>query len=106
MDGVWNVIKGGQTVPLKFEVFAGTVELTDTAAVKSFKTQQVVCPSGAGQLFEEVEITTTGGTSLRYDATDGQFIQNWQTPKTSGVCYKATMTTQDGSSLVAYFKTK
>ena len=36
MNGVYNPVKGGSTVPLKFEVFAGPTELTDTAVVKSF----------------------------------------------------------------------
>ncbi len=101
MGGVWNVIKGGQTAPLKFEVFAGDVELTDTAVVKSFTATKVACPDSTGVPEEEVTFT-----SLRYDATGGQFIQNWQTPKTSGVCYRATMTTEDGSSLAAFFRTK
>ena len=38
--------------------------------------------------------------------TAGQFIQNWQTPKTVGVCYAATMTGKDGTQITAYFKTK
>jgi hypothetical protein len=106
MGGIYNVVKGGQTVPLKFEVFAGMTELTDIAVVKSFTTSRIVCPDGSGVTEDELLVTTTGATSLRYDTTDGQFIQNWKTPKTSGVCYRATMTTQDESSLVAFFKTK
>ena len=51
-------------------------------------------------------MVTTGGTSLRYDGTAGQFIQNWQTPKTAGSCYIVTMTTDDGSSISANFKLK
>ena len=53
---------------------------------------------------DTVEITTTGATELRY--TGGQFIQNWQTPKGADMCYRTTMTAQDGSLLTAYFKTK
>src|SRR5215211_3349981 len=33
MGGVHNTIKGGSTVPIKFELFAGSTELTDTANV-------------------------------------------------------------------------
>jgi hypothetical protein len=55
---------------------------------------------------DDIESTTTGGTSLRYDATAGQFVQNWQTTGKAGTCYRVTMTTLDGSSLVAYFKLK
>ena len=101
--GVWNTVKGGSTVPLKFEAFAGS-ELTSTSAVKSFTQKQVTCSSGAGS--DDIEITTTGGTALRYDATAGQFIQNWATPKRPGTCWTVTMTTQDGSPLSANFLLK
>jgi hypothetical protein len=101
---VLNSIKGGQTVPLKFEVFVGGVERTDVAAVKSFVQAQVTCPTTP--YLDDVEIVSTGATVLRYDGPAGQYIQNWQTPKSVGSCYRVTMTTQDNSSLVAYFKTK
>jgi hypothetical protein len=103
-DDVLNTVKGGSTVPLKFEIFTGSTELVSTSNVMSFMTKQVVCETGAVE--ETLEITSTGGTSLRYDSVAGQFIQNWQTPKRPGACYEVTMTTQDGSSLVAFFKLK
>jgi hypothetical protein len=104
MNGVLNVVKGGSTVPLKFEVFAAT-ELTDPAfVVESFVQIKVNCDTSA--TINEIEVTSTGGTSLRYDATAGQFVQNWQTPKTAGACYVVKMTTKDGSSLSANFKLK
>jgi hypothetical protein len=103
MGGVWNTVKGGSTVPLKFEVFAAN-ELTDIGVVNSFMQQKVQCTGGA--LEDAIEVVSTGGTSLRYDSTAGQFIQNWQTPKLPGACYMVTMTTDDGSSLVANFKLK
>lgn len=106
MGGVYNTVKGGSTVPFKFEVFAGSTELTSTSVIKSFTTTPTACPSGPSVNEDEIEIITTGGTSLRYDTVAGQFIQNWQTPKSPGACYKVTMTTQDGSSLVAFFKLK
>jgi hypothetical protein len=55
---------------------------------------------------DEVEITNTGGTTLRYDTTAGQFIQNWQTPRQVGACYRVTVYTLDGSSISALFKLK
>jgi hypothetical protein len=106
MGGVLNTIKGGQTVPLKFEVFAGATELTSTSYVKSFKQESMSCTAFTGFVADDVEITSTGGTTLRYDSTDGQFIQNWQTPKQAGTCWAVTMATLDGSSLTAYFKLK
>ncbi|WP_442576371.1 PxKF domain-containing protein [Microbacterium sp. F51-2R] len=102
-NGVWNTVKGGATVPLKFELFAGGTELTSTSAVASFTYGAVTCGS-ANDPTDEIEVTTTGGTSLRYDATAGQFIQNWQTPKSAGVCYKVKMTARDGSIISALFK--
>jgi hypothetical protein len=101
---LYNTVKGGSTVPLKFEVFAGSTELTNTTVVKGFSVQKLTCVAGTEE--DAVDFTTTGGTSLRYDTVDGKFVQNWQTPKAAGVCYRVTMTTQDESSLVAYFKTK
>ena len=102
MGGVWNAVKGGSTVPLKFEVFTGTTELTSTTAVKSFTTRAVACP-GATATVDEIETILTGGTSLRYDTTGGQFIQNWQTPRKPGTCAVATTTMQDGSTITANF---
>jgi hypothetical protein len=104
MGGVFNVVKGGSTVPMKFEVFAGPLELTDVAFVDSFAALQISCDTSAS--IDDIELTTTGGTSLRYDFDDGQFINNWQTPKKPGTCYQVTLTTIDGSTLEALFKLK
>ena len=101
---VWNTIKGGSTVPLKFNLFAGAEKKTSVGDVKGFAVGELACVVSAVE--SAVEFTTTGGTQLRYDATAGQFIQNWQTPKTNGKCYMVRMTAQDGSTIDAYFKTK
>lgn len=71
--------------------------------MQGFSATPVVCASGGS---DDIEVTATGGTSLRYDSIGGQFIYNWQTAKKPGSCYKITMTTQDGSSLSAYFRLK
>jgi hypothetical protein len=47
-----------------------------------------------------VEFTTIGPSQLRY--VDGQFQQNWKTPKAKG-CYQVTVTTE-GDSLSADFR--
>ena len=103
MGGVVNTVKGGSTVPLKFELFAGATEKTTVDSVKSFTTTKVNCVSGSTA--DEIEIVSTGGTSLRYDATVGQFIQNWKTPTGTG-CYSVKMTAADGSTITAAFKTR
>ena len=101
---VWNTVRGGSTVPLKFEVFAGTTELTATSIINQpLRATSVSC---VGNTVDEIELTATGGTSLRYDTTGGQFIYNWQTPRQVGACYKVTVITADGSSIFAYFRLK
>jgi len=104
MNGVYNLVKNGSTVPLKFEVFAGSTELTDVTDIKSLTYAQTSCNANA--ITDEIETLATGSTSLRYDVASGQFIYNWKTPKTAGLCYRMTLTTLDSSTLVAYFKLK
>jgi hypothetical protein len=105
MGGLTNTVKGGATVPLKFEVFDGATELTSTGAdvIESFRVTTISCTAAPT---DDIENYSTGGTSLRYDTTAGQFIQNWQTPKFAGLCIRVTMTTIDGSELSAVFRTK
>jgi hypothetical protein len=105
MGEVLNTVKGGSTVPMKFEVFTGATEVTSLAAIKRFTAAEITCV-GSNFITDEIEVTATGGTALRYDATGGQYIQNWATPKKPGACYRVTMTTQDDSSIAAYFKLK
>jgi hypothetical protein len=105
MGGVVNLIKGGSSVPLKFTVWDEGVEQTSTSVVKSFTQRTVTCGTLSGAA-DEIEIVTTGGTSLRYDATARQFIQNWQTPRKPGTCMQATVTMIDGTTITANFQLK
>lgn len=104
MDGVFNVVQKGSTVPLKFEIFNGSIELTDTAEITSFIFTPIACDTNA--TIDNIEITVTGDTSLRYDTTAGQFVYNWKTPKTAGTCYEVDLITVEGSMLWANFKLK
>lgn len=104
MNSVYNTVKGGSTVPLKFEIFVGSTELTDTGYVKGLTYVTYACDATAP--VDEIELTATGGTGLRYDPIEGQFIYNWKTPRLPGKCLRVTVNTMDDSSLVAYFKLK
>ena len=104
MNSVVNTVKAGATVPFKFEMFKAATELTDTASIKSLTAKTINCATTT--TFDDIELTATGGTSLRYDATAGQYVYNWQTPKTIGTCYAVTISGQDGTGATAYFKTK
>ena len=76
MNGVYNTVKNGSTVPFKFEFFKGTTESTNTADIKGVTSQLIACAGGA--LEDAIEATATGGTSLRYDTSAGQFVYNWE----------------------------
>ncbi len=102
--GIHNTVKSGATVPLKFEIFAGSTEVTSTGNV-TVAVKSISCGGVVGE--DPVSETTTAATSLRYDTTSGQFIYNWQTPKgKAGSCYEVTATAPDGSPISATFKLK
>ncbi|HEY3550828.1 MAG TPA: PxKF domain-containing protein [Gaiellaceae bacterium] len=107
---VWNTVKGGQTVPLKFNVFAGSVEKTGTDTFTNLATafqaaKMTSCTNAADTDPVDYTIVATGSTTLRYDTTGGQWIYNWQTPKVSQTtCYRTYVTFADGSSLEAFFQ--
>ncbi|HSJ88383.1 MAG TPA: PxKF domain-containing protein, partial [Anaerolineales bacterium] len=61
--------------------------------------------AGTEDAIEEIA-SATGGTALRYDTTAGQFVYNWKTPSTANKCYRVTLTTNDLSTIIAYFKLK
>jgi hypothetical protein len=109
---IWNSIKGGNTVPMKFNVYraqngAEVNTVAEAFGVVGFSAYQLPSCSG-GAIDDEIALTdlSTGGTELRYDGT--QFIQNWKTPKVGGadICYRAVVTTKDGSTITAFFKVK
>jgi hypothetical protein len=105
MGGVVNTVKGGSTVPLKFRVYDRGTEIKSTTIVTSIKQAAVPCNATATEDAIE-EIVSAGASSLRYDTTAGQFVQNWKTPTGAGTCYKVTLTTVDDSSIAAVFKLK
>ena len=108
----WNSAKGGSTVPLKFNVFAGVIEKTTADAfpgadlATAFNAAKLnICTDTTSE--DPIDFTTTGSTTLRYDGTGGHWIQNWKTPNVSGdTCYRAWVTFADGSTLEAFFKLK
>jgi hypothetical protein len=97
-----NSVKGGSTVPLKFNAFCDGEEVTDPEEVTVF-TQTIGCVAGVG---EDLAEYATGNTSLRYDGVPGdggQFIFNWKTPKNG--CYRVTVGAGD-ASIFADFQLK
>ena len=108
---VLNVVKGGSTVPLKFNIYAGTpgptTEKKSVSDVMFGSVQVASYDCNAAPAYDNpMDVPNTGATALRYDTTGGQFIQNWQTPKPPNKCYQVRMTALDGSHIDAFFKTK
>jgi hypothetical protein len=102
---LYNSVKGGSTVPLKFRVFTGSTQVTSTTGM-SVSYSVVACESG---ILDPVliEAAPTGGTGLRFDASEGQYIFNWAVPSGAGKCFQVLVTASDGTTLQgAYFKTK
>jgi hypothetical protein len=103
---IWNTSKGGSTIPLKFNVYAGSVELTDVpTTVKAFTAMKLsTCSGGAGDEAVE-ELASAGSTTLRY--ADGQFIQNWKTSKVNtDTCYRVQLQLMDNSAIYTFVKLK
>jgi CSLREA domain-containing protein len=109
MNGVLNTVKGGSTVPVKFELFGGAtnVEQKVLSAVGSMSASKVSCAAFTGDPVDAIEYLapTSENTGLRFDLTGDQFIYNWKTPRSPNTCYSLTMTAADNTTkLVAYFK--
>ena len=103
--GSMNSQKGGAPVPLKFEVFAGSVELTTLDAIASIEQQRFSCDTSA-PMGTPTAIPAAPGFTLRYDAGAGQFVGKWDSPKLPGTCWLVNLRTADGSSISAAFKLK
>jgi hypothetical protein len=107
MGNVVNVVKGGSTVPLKFNVYdCNNVERTSVNDILYQSAQVGEYACGASTEVPLEDVPNTGATALRYDTTGHQFIQNWKTPNTKGRCYVVRVTTITGVYIEAYFKTK
>ena len=94
-----NQLKGGSTVPLKFNVFAGTTEVIANVGTVFATT----APCDSGDATVSVPVEATGSTSLRYDTTGAQWIYNWKAPTGLG-CYKVGVTLTDGTVITTDFK--
>ncbi len=126
-EKVFNKVKAGSVVPLKFKVYTGATKATSTSVVTGFTSQLISC-TDATATADPVPLTMTKkGYALKY--RDGAFRKNWKTAKAAKVtkvvtkvtrkgnktivkrvkvkvtaCYAVTVTTDDGSTLKALFR--
>lgn len=126
-DGVWNKVKGGSVVPLKFKVFTGAILAKNTSVVTGFTSQLVSCTDATATGAPVALSTTKKGFALKY--RDGAFQKNWKTSKATKIttvvtkvthkgkktivkkikttvpaCYAVSVATADGSALTAFFR--
>jgi Galactose oxidase, central domain len=103
-NGVMNAAKGGQTIPVKWQLrdASGTL-ISDLSTLSSMKLVGVACSAGAVSLPDDT-VDTTGGTVFRFDGT--QFIYNWKTSKGWNGCLELQVTLNDGTVHSADFQFK
>jgi hypothetical protein len=86
------------TVPIKWQLRDPITNsfITDLGVVAAIRVASLPCPSSC-------DVTPTGGTMLRYDTKNNQYVYNWLTPSRTGD-YVVSVHLTDGTTYVAYFK--
>ncbi len=92
---IYNSVKNGQTVPLKFRVFnLNGTEVTSTTGLSAWA-RNVGCASGIVEP-DLIPVASTADTGLR--RTGDRFHFNWAVPKGALKCYQVLIQTVDGST--------
>jgi hypothetical protein len=100
-----NTGKAGRTYPIKWRCTdAAGQPVTSLNVVEALGSQQVSCSRIEWDGTDALEESTSGNSVLRYDLGNGQYIFDWQTPKSSTTkCYVFVLRLTDGSVHTANF---
>jgi hypothetical protein len=101
--GVWNVVKAGSAVPVKFSL--NGYQGLGIMATSSQNGQTYTYPTSGPILCDSTgvydyvdETVTAGGSSLTYDSTVGQYVYVWKTEKAwVGTCRQLVVKLSDGT---------
>lgn len=104
---VWNTVKAGQAVPLKWLLTKDGVPVSNPASFERLLSSPAACSYGAGSIDDAIDQIAVGGSGLQYNG-EGNWQFNWKTPASDkGTCRAVAAKFNDGTtSPVAYFKFK
>jgi hypothetical protein len=99
--GVYNKVKAGSAVPVKFSLLGnqGTNVLAGEPVVT-----QVACPAAMKSDVLEETASAKSPSGLKYDTKTGLYTYTWKTATSfAGTCQKLTVNLADGTSQTALF---
>ncbi len=98
---VYGPFNLGKTIPLKWQLLNASgsyiIDLSTVVALQAAAIQACGDPNGTNQFL--LYPSATGGTNLRYDTTNNQYVFNWDTSgRISGCTYVLSLSLSDAST--------
>jgi hypothetical protein len=104
---VWNTVKAGQAVPLKWLLTKNGVAVSDPKSLSGLYSSPIACSSVSGSMEGTTREAAAGNSGLQYGG-DGNWQYNWKTPAPyKDSCRAVVAKFSDGTtSPAAYFQFK